>query len=286
MSLSPVPHSTCVALPKPVLPAEACDAHLHILDSGFAPASAGAVTPEGMTWNDYTLLQQHLGCRRAVIVQAKHYGVDNTCLLDAIARSNGQARGVAVVGADISDAELERLDQGGIRGLRFSLWNTGNAIARWDTLGPLAARIAPLGWHIQLHATADQLVEQARLIASLPTPVVIDHMGRLPPGEGLKHPAAQLLRRWLEAGTTWIKLSGAYLNSDTGAPAYSPTVATARQLVQWAPTQLFWGSDWPHVTEHDKPDDAHLANLLNDWAGEHRQAILVDNPARFYGLSD
>lgn len=286
MSASPVPHSTGVERPQPVLPTNACDAHLHILDPRFPPATPGTPTPAGMTWADYGLLQQRLGCRRAVIVQAKHYGFDNACLLDAIARSQGQARGIAVVAPDISDAELARLDQGGVRGLRFSLWNSGNAVASWDTLAPLAARIAELGWHVQLHAAADQLVAHERLIASLPTPLVIDHMGRLPPQAGLAHPAAQLMRRWLDGGNTWIKLSGAYLNSDSGTPAYAPTLETARQLVQWAPTRLFWGSDWPHITEQHKPDDAQLANLLGDWAGEHRQTLLVDNPARFYGFTD
>ncbi|AMB87228.1 2-pyrone-4,6-dicarboxylate hydrolase [Pseudomonas agarici] len=286
MTASSVPHSSSVERPRPALPDNACDAHLHILDARFAPAIAGTPTPTHMTWDDYGLLQKHLGSSRAVIVQAKHYGFDNACLLDAIARSQGKARGIAVVATDISDRELERLDQAGVRGLRFSLWNNANAVASWDTLAPLAARIAELGWHIQLHAAADQLVAHERLIAHLPTPLVIDHMGRLPPHAGLAHPAALLLRRWLEAGKTWIKLSGAYLNSDSGAPNYAPTLETARQMVQWAPTRMFWGSDWPHITEQHKPDDAQLVNLLNDWAGEHRQTILVDNPAYFYGFTD
>lgn len=286
MTASSVPHSLCVERPSPALPSNACDAHLHILDERFAPAMVGTHTPANMTQDDYALLQQHLGCSRAVIVQAKHYGFDNACLLDAIARSKGRARGIAVVAPDISDAELERLDQGGVRGLRFSLWNSDNAVASWDTLAPLAARIAELGWHIQLHAAADQLVAHEQLISRLPTPLVIDHMGRLPPDQGLAHPAAPLMRRWLDEGSTWIKLSGAYLNSERGAPTYEPTMDTARQLVQWAPTRMFWGSDWPHITEQHKPDDAVLANLLSSWAGEHWQTILVDNPARFYGFDD
>lgn len=286
MTASSVPHSSCVAHPEPALPLNACDSHLHILDVRFAPAVAGTQTPANMTWDDYGLLQQHLGCSRAVIVQAKHYGFDNECLLDAIARSNGRARGIAVVQADISDAELQRLHLGGVRGLRFSLWNSGNAVASWDSLAPLAGRIAELGWHIQLHAAADQLVAHELLIAGLPTPLVIDHMGRLPPEQGLDHPAAQLMRRWLDGGNTWVKLSGAYLNSERGAPVYEPTLETARQLVQWAPTRMFWGSDWPHITEQHKPDDTLLADLLSEWAGAHRQAILVDNPARFYGFDD
>jgi D-galactarolactone isomerase len=286
MSLTSVPHSTCTGRPNPTLPSKTCDAHLHILDARFAPVVDGTPTPANMTWTDYQQLQQHLGCTRAVIVQAKHYGFDNSCLLDAIAQSKGHARGIAVVAASISDAELERLDNGGVRGLRFSLWNSGNAVASWEDLAPLAARIADLGWHIQLHVAADQLLAQEQLISSLPTPVVIDHMGRLPPQQALNHPAKQLIRRWLDSGRAWVKLSGAYLNSDSGAPDYAPTLTTARQMVEWAPTRMLWGSDWPHITEQHKPDDAHLANLLNEWAGEHAQKILVDNPAELYGFTD
>jgi D-galactarolactone isomerase len=286
MTRATIAHSLCLEPPGPALPDYACDAHLHILDARFAPAVAGAPTPARMTWRDYQALQAHLGCCRAVIVQAKHYGFDNACLLDALALSQGQARGVAVIAPDTSDAELERLHAGGIRGVRFSLWNSGNALTHWDTLAPLAGRIAERGWHIQLHATADQLVAHRTLIESLPSRLVIDHMGRVPPALALRHPAMHLLRRWLEAGNTWIKLSGAYLNSESGPPTYPPTEAIARQLVQWAPTRMFWGSDWPHITERHKPDDALLVDLLAHWAGEHWQAILVDNPARFYGFDD
>jgi D-galactarolactone isomerase len=286
MNRANVAHLLCVEPPRRTLPAHACDAHLHILDARFAAAVQGTPTPARMTWRDYQNVQAHLGCSRAVIVQAKHYGFDNTCLLDALALSQGQARGVAVVAPDISDAELERLNASGIRGVRFSLWNSGNAVTRWDTLATMADRIAELGWHIQLHAAADQLVAQRTLIERLGSPLVIDHMGRVPCAEGLRHPAVELMRRWLEAGNTWIKLSGAYLNSDSGPPSYSPTRDIARQLVDWAPTRMFWGSDWPHVTERQKPDDALLVDLLSDWAGEHWQRILVDNPARFYGFTD
>lgn len=286
MHRATVAHSLCLERPRHALPANACDTHLHILDARFAPAVKGAPTPAGMTWDDYRHLQAHLGCSRAVIVQAKHYAFDNACLLEALALSQGQARGVAVIAPDISDAELERLNAAGIRGVRFSLWNDGNAVTRWDALAPVAARIAELGWHIQLHAAADQLVAQRKLIEGLASPLVIDHMGRVPAAQGPRHPAMPLMRRWLEAGATWIKLSGAYLNSDSGPPSYSPTREIARQLVEWAPTRMFWGSDWPHVTEPHKPDDAVLVDLLSDWAGEHRQRILVDNPAQFYGFAD
>jgi len=226
-----------------------------------------------------------LGLSRAVIVQPKCYGTDNRCTLDAIAQLNGQGRGIAVVDANVSDAELERLHAGGIRGVRFSLWNPSDAVVTMSMLEPVAQRIAPLGWHVQVHLSAAQIIEAQTVIARLPVPAVFDHLGRLPPSEGIANPAFAFIAKQLEAGKAWVKLSGAYLNTEVGAPAYSDASAVARAYVRLAPERLLWGSDWPHVTEASPPNGAELMGLLEAWLdGEAlRRQVLVENPARLYG---
>lgn len=281
---SSVPHSFGTASPRLPTPPGACDAHLHIFDPSFQ--GSGNPPPAQMDLTSYRRLQARIGTTRAVVVQAKYYGTDNSCLLDAVGQLGKHGAGIAVVHPDVTDAELRRLDAGGVRGLRFSIWNPHDTVTTVAMIEPLAKRIAPLGWHAQLHMSGDQLVAHAAVISHLPCPIVIDHMGRLPPADGIAHPAFDVMRRLLGAGQAWVKLSGAYLNTAIGAPDYPDTTSVAKALVAIAPDRLVWGSDWPHVTEPDKPDDANLLDLLSVWTGNDatRRRILIDNAAALYGF--
>ncbi len=280
-----VPNSSGSRAPLAKAPPGACDAHLHIIDPRFP--SLQATRPDGMTLDDYRLLQRRLGTTRAVPVQAKHYRTDNACLLDALERLGADGRGIAVVSPDVTDGELRRLDRGGVRGLRFSVWNPADTVTTAAMIEPLANRVAGLGWHVQLHMSADQIAEAAATLARLPCPIVFDHMGRLPPEQGPDHPAFPVICGLLDRGNAWVKLAGAYLNTEQGPPDYADATRIARAFVRAAPERLVWGSDWPHVTEPDKPDDAGLFDLLAVWAGDERtrERILVDNPATLYGFA-
>lgn len=285
------PHSAGSALPREPAPPDACDAHIHVFDARFpeTPGDKLVPTPAHATAADYRRIQQRLGTRRAVVVQPRAYGTDNDATLDAIAQLGpAQTRGIAVLTPDVADAELQRLDAGGIRGLRLTLHAAAGAPTRFDMLLPLAERIAPLGWHLQLHFSAAQIAEHAAVLLRLPCPVVFDHMARLPLGSDAHDEAFAVVRALLREGRAWVKLSGAYLNTRSGAPAYADTLADARALADIAPERLVWGSDWPHPTEvAHKPDDARLLDLLAEWAPDAatRAAILVHNPARLYGFA-
>ncbi|MET0963631.1 MAG: amidohydrolase family protein [Noviherbaspirillum sp.] len=281
-----IPNSSGTSPPSVQAPPNACDSHLHIIDPRF-PTAHGVTALPGATIEDYRLLQRRIGTTRAVIVQAKAHGTDHGCLLDAIARLGGQGRGIGVVHPAVADAELRRLDQGGIRGLRFSVWNPADTVTTIAMIEPLAGRISDFGWHVQIHMSADQIVEQAAMLERLPCPVVIDHMGRLPPAQGTGHPAFTAVRRLVDKGNTWVKVSGAYLNTAVGPPAYSDAVAVARSWIMAAPERVVWGSDWPHTTEtRIKPDDALLLDLLAQAAPDRTalSRILVANPAQLYGF--
>lgn len=280
-----LPNTSGTARAHTTAPPLACDAHIHILDPAFPPSAPGTKLAPQATAADYVLVRERFGTARTVIVQAKAYATDNACLLDAIVRLS-PAKGVAVIHPTVSDGELKRLDAGGVRGIRFSVWNPADAVAPLDMLPPLAPRIAALGWHAQIHMSGDQLVAHADMLAALPCDIVIDHMGRLPPAAGITHPAFAAIRRLLDNGRAWVKISGAYLNTNLGPPIYADATAVAQALVRSAPERLVWGSDWPHVTEAQKPDTAALFDLVTTWAGDEptRRRILVDNPATLYGF--
>ncbi|MEO6985287.1 MAG: amidohydrolase family protein [Paralcaligenes sp.] len=268
---------------------KACDSHLHIFDPRFPERPGYGDRYMGATVSDYLEVRQRLGTHRAVVVQAKRYGTDNTCLLDALAQLGNDARGIAVVASNADDSTLRHLDAHGVRGLRFSVWNPADTVMTVDMLESLACRIADLGWHVQLHMGGDQIVEHAALLRRLPCPIVFDHMARLPPDMGVRHPAWAVLQYLLEHDKCWVKLSGAYLNSTTGTPDYPEATSIAQAFVRAAPQRLVWGSDWPHVTETQagrRIETVDLLTLLEQWAPDPalRHMILVENPCQLYGF--
>lgn len=283
-----VPNSIGSAPPRLDVPANSCDCHHHIYDERF-PVSPHwrQGFPPGATVADYRLLQRRLGTTRCVVVQPSTYGIDNRCLVDALGQLGSAARGVAVVDTDVKDAELRMLTDAGVRAIRVNFvspqsWGRTTP----EMLATLAKRVAPFGWHVQILMTGDQIVTHESVIRSLSTKVVIDHLGRIPQPDGLKHPAFAAVCRMLDEGRAWVKVTEPYEDSKLGPP-YADSSEVARAYVQAAPQRILWGTDWPHPTQRGiKPDDALLLDLLADWAPDEktRRRILVENPAELFGF--
>lgn len=278
-----VPWSAGTEKPHVKMPHNAADCHHHIYDPQHFPYDPSAgLKPGPALIPDYRLLQKRLGISRHVIVTPSTYGVDNRCLVDALRQFGKKARGVAVVNTSVTDAELKELDAAGVRGIRLNLVQAG-AITP-EMTETLAKRVAPLGWHIQVNALADQIVANQDLWNRIPCNIVFDHLGHLPQPQGIKHPAFGVLSALLQKGKGWVKLTGAYQDSKVGPPTYADTIPIANAYVKEAPERLVWGTDWPHPTEQVKPDDAILADLLLKWVPDEatRKRVLVDNPAKLY----
>jgi len=270
------------ARPRLAAPANAADCHHHIYDSRFPEDPKAVLHPPEALVEDYRALQKRLGTSRSVIVQPSTYGTDNRCTLAALAALGRSARAVAVVNDTVTDAELKRLDGLGVRGIRFNLSQAGATTP--EMIEPLAKRVAHLGWHLQINAPADRILELMPALERVPTPLVFDHLAHIP---GPDHALFAKVRALLDKNRAWIKLSGAYIDSKVGEPTYSDRSAIARAFVSAAPERLVWGSDWPHPTEPSvKPDDAVLFDLLEEWAPDDRvrRRILVENPQRLYGF--
>lgn len=266
------------------MPQNACNAHLHIIDPAF-PNDGKAAAQVG-TVQAYQEISKRLRLPRAVFVQAKPFALDNTCLLDAIQKFGlKNAVGIAVVNNSVSDAELEVLHRGGVRGLRFSVWNPQNAVVSFDNCQPLSERIKQFGWNVQLHMSASQIAQHAAVIRALDCKIVIDHMGRLDPALGLNDPAYQFICEMIEKGNTWVKLSGPYLNTCSGEP-WADATKVARGIAGFAPERVVWGSDFPHVTEKIKPDEFELTDMISAWFSTEkaRHLALVTNPQDLYGF--
>lgn len=275
---------------NPLTAGPICDTHLHIYDPAFPYDPGAALQPPLATCDDYRAVFGALGVRRSVVVQPTTYGYDNRCTLDAVKRlGRANARAVVVVPPTISDDALLALAEAGACGVRINALRGAPLDA--ESLSCLAWRIAPLGWHVQLHVDGATLMEQAPLLAALPTPVVLDHMGRMEGVLDRSNPAWHTLRGLLDQPHIWVKLSAPYLLQPDGTPDYPALSPLVDTLAQTAPQRLLWGSDWPHPgwRAQGQPDLDEAA--LAQWAWGHlerhglAQAALVDNPARLYGFA-
>lgn len=282
------PYSAGQRVAQTRLPPGACDSHLHVYDAAFPVAPGAILRPPPASVADYRQVQARMGTTRAVLVTPSTYGFDNRPMLAGLSQLGEQARGVAVLAGDESDAHLQDLHTRGVRGVRINL--SLGVTNGPDAIEPIAARIAPLGWHLQLLMPVAQLAALAPVLRRLPVDRVFDHFGRITPAQCHTHAAHALLLGLLGEGRTWVKLSGGYLVSPTACvddPALDPL---ARSFIDAAPGRVLWGSDWPHATasagHHPMPDDAAQVDRLAHWAGDAAtlRRILVDNPAQLYGF--
>lgn len=270
------------------LPEGSVDCHHHIYDTRFAYHPDADFRPPDATVRQYLQLRERLGVSRSVVVQPSSYGTDNACLGEALAAFGEQARGVAVIDDATPLAELRRLHALGVRGIRFNFARPAGAGI--DRMQALAAKVADLGWHVQVHALGRDYPALETHLAALPVALVIDHMGRIPHPDALAHPAWPVLRRLVDRGRTWIKLSG--LNHDSRDAAYADAGELLKSWIAAAPQRMLWGTDWPHVSviaNPDKalPDDARIQDLIHDWMKDAptRRKIFVDNPCELYGFA-
>ena len=270
-------------------PQGACDAHCHIFGPGdvYPYAADRTYTPPDAPLSRFKELQRTLGLERAVLVNASCHGSDNTVILDAIAQSGGQYRGVANVDESIADGELTRLHDGGIRGIRFNFVQHLGGTPDLDVFDDLVRRVQPLGWHVVLHFDAADLVEFGDMLRKLPVPFVIDHMGRVPTKDGLEQEPFKILLETARMDNCWVKICGAERISSLGPP-FTDAVPFAQALLAAAPDRVLWGTDWPHpnIKKH-MPNDGDLVDLIPLYMpdAELQRRVLVANPERLYGFT-
>jgi 2-pyrone-4,6-dicarboxylate lactonase len=275
---------------KPVFrpPPGAVDAHCHVFGPGdlFPYAPERKYTPCDASAAQLFALRDYLGFERNVIVQATCHGADNRALTDALRRSEGRARGVATVRAEVTDDELHALDAAGVRGVRFNFVKRLVDTVSPETLAAIAARIALLNWHVVIYFEAADLAELYDFIASLPTTVVVDHMGRPDVTQPVDGAEFELFVRLMREHThVWSKVSCPERLTRTGPPGYDDVVPFARRLVESFPDRVLWGTDWPHPNlKSHMPDDGKLVDYIPRIAttAPLQQKLLVDNPLRLY----
>lgn len=270
--------------PRLRLPPGSCDAHVHVFGpvASFPFSPASAITPADAPKETLFALHRRLGISRCVIVQSVVHGFDNAVVEDAIRAGGGHYLGVALVPHQVSDAELARLHAAGFRGVRFNFMKHLGQGATAQQVVALTRRLEPLGLHLQVHFESSLIHELAPVLRQSAVPVVIDHMGRVDASLGADHADFRALCALMDDPRFYVKVSG--VDRVSSAAPYTQGVALARLLLAGFPDRCFWGSDWPHPNHTHVPDDGVLVDLLAEIApaAEALQALLVDNPQRFY----
>lgn len=284
MSLPVATFNPAPSRPRLLLPAGACDAHVHVFGpvASFPFSPDSRINPADAPKETLFALHRHLGVSRCVIVQSLVHGFDNAVVEDAIAAGGGRYLGVALVPHQVPDGELQRLKAAGFRGVRFHFGlHQGHGASVQQVLA-MTQRLAPLGLHLQIHFDSTAIHELAPLLKQSAVPVVIDHMGRVDASLGENHADFRALCTLMEDTRFYVKVSG--IDRIAKAPPYADGIVLARRLVNDFPDRCFWGTDWPHPNHHHVPDDGVLVDALAQIAPAPAalDALLVSNPQRFY----
>ena len=277
--------------PRLQFPVHACDCHAHVLGPAarYAYSPARVYTPTDCLLPDYRHMLDTLGVERAVLVQPSVYGIDNTVMLEAMKSDPARLRGVAVVSEDVTESELKRLHEAGVRGVRVNIVDVKDrrpGTLPLDALTSLARRVKPLGWHMEFLMHVDEFPDFDRLVDDFPVDIVLGHLGYMRTDKGVDAPGFQALLRLVKSGRCWVKLTGPMRISSTTLP-YADVTPFAHALTDANPERIVWGTDWPHVIiKGPMPNDGDLADLLSDWISDAgvREQVLVKNPARLYGF--
>ena len=285
-------------------PSGGCDCHTHVFGpfDRYPLARERSYTPPPASVEDLVARLDRTGLARAVIVQPSAYATDNRRTLDAVAAFPDRLRAVVVIDGTESDAVLAEMHENGARGVRLNLISAGGP--RGTTIAELltrvAARVRPLGWHIQIYTDLDVVADHAAILQGLDVDIVLDHMAKVDATQGAAHPRFNVLTRLIDTGRVWVKLSGTYRVS----PEFygnADVTALARALIALNPERMVWGTDWPHLANHNRlasaeppPIDYHaidygrLLSLVPTWAESEKVVaqILSHNPARLYDFPD
>ena len=271
--------------PQYTPPPGACDAHCHVFGPGakFPYAANRSYTPPDAPKEQLMALHKHLGFSRAVLVQASCHGTDNAALIDALEWSQGAWRGVCMVNDRVSDAELARLHKAGVRGARFNFVAHLGGAPDLKVIDAVVKRIKPLGWHLQVHLDAQDILTYRDFLLGLDIPFIVDHMGRVVAKNGLDQQPFKLMLDLMRDARVWTKVSGFERVSSTGKP-FRDAMPYAQALAAAAPDRVLWGTDYPHPNVKEMPNDGEQVDLFAQTITDDtlRRRILVDNASRLY----
>ena len=265
------------------------DCHCHLFDPlRFPYLPDTPYKPSGQ--EIATAVQAHhlfgaYGVRNALLVQpSSGYYTDNSCMLEAIAASDGAFKGIAVVPREITSQALAGLKAAGVIGIAFNLPFDGAAF--YADTGSLIAKVAELGMFLQLQVHQDQILAILPLLENSPVRLLIDHCGRPTPSAGLAQPAFQAILALGRSGRAVVKLSGYDKFSQQGYPFGDTWPFVEALVAAFRLDACVWASDWPFLRSKQRVDYGPLLRLVERLFPDpkDRRKLLFDTPRALFGF--
>lgn len=267
------------------------DCHVHVLDPARFPYRADThYRPAGQETGTYEQLDALFvayGTRHAIIVGPNSgYGLDNTCLLAALARAGGRHKGIAVVRNDIARDQLVELKSRGIVGVA---WNaTFYGVPYYDDAAPLLAHLRELDLCVSVQVEHDQMVALAPMLVDSGVRVLVDHCGRPTAAAGLAQSGFRAVLGLAVTGRAYVKLSGVAKITPEAFPYTAATPYLAALLDAYTPAHCLWASDWPYLRATSRMDYGvllrHIERMLPD-PGVRRQ-VMWETPRALFAFAD
>jgi len=243
------------------------DAHCHIIDKAYPLIPNNGYVPDFFSVDDYLARTHDLGVVGGAVVSGSFQGFDQTYLIAALKRLGAGFVGVTQLPASVTDAELEALNQHGVRALRFNLKRGGSE--QLDQLESLAKRVYDcVGWHSELYIDSRELAPLYERLLRLPA-LSIDHLG-------LSHEGLPALLRLAEHGVR-IKACG-FGRVEFDVPQVLNDIHAAN------PNALMFGTDLPSTRAPRTFENNDIDIVVNALGETGAQKALWQNARDFYRL--
>ena len=182
--------------------------------------------------------------------------------------------------AEATGAELRRLADAGVVGVRFNLTDFDAGGLMQNGVNRLLGAVADMGWFAEVQCAARDFPAAAALLAPTGVRLLIDHLGGVDPALGLDQPGFRAVLDAAGTGRAVVKLSGAFRRSRAPYPHADVDPFVGALLEAFTPRQCVWGSDWPFINWAAKPDYGSTLALLERWVPDarDRRAVLWETP--------
>ena len=268
------------------------DCHAHVIEPlRFPYADGPGYKPrpdETGDWEAYRRVLAAGGVSHGVLVQPSCYGTDNACMLEAMARSQGRLKGIAVVRPQSTEGELRALEEKGVVGVRLHLMRLDpTALTRPDAAGFLA-RVKELGWFVEVYATGDVWSGVTPILRRSGARVLIAHLGEPDPSRDLSQAGFQAVLALGRETDAVIKLSAPFRTTAVGSPYLDVDRFVGAVVDSFGLDRCVWGSDWPFIDTPHRVEYGDLLSCLTRWLPDpdHRDRVLRRNPARLFGFAN
>jgi predicted TIM-barrel fold metal-dependent hydrolase len=239
---------------------EVIDAHLHVWDETAAgkdpgPMAVGYSAQSVATLELFQDYMEEAGVRKAVFVQPWFYHWDNSYLTRSIHRAPERFRGVCVIDPRGPQApvELRKWRAQGITGIRLRAFRPGEGPVDGPWFGtdetlPLWEAFAETGTIVTALWPGRGVTRLHELLARFPNVrVIIDHLNKPVPSEGVEQPRFQALLELASLPTVHVKLSGFHHWCLDRYPYPSAMPFVQAAVAAFGADRCMWGSDFPHV---------------------------------------